>query len=479
MPRKPRRSRQGIFRFIMRPRKSNVTARAGLPVVLEAGRAVGLDTLVEKYLHVAKRQRGFSELEKLEALMLLLAQGGDRVEDIRILAEDEGLLRLLERDLPSPDALLDFLKAFHDPEVWRNWPAGEKSFVPPETPPLEALFEINRELVARAAQRQVNEATIDHDGTIIEAHRREAMVAYEGTRGFQPLLAVWAEQALIVGDEFRDGNVPGGKDPLRSVKRAFEALPSWVTQRFFRGDSADYEHALLKYLADERILFAISADMGPELRKACLAVPQDRWRLCDERAFELVHVAEVEFAPGNWPKTAQPFRYVALRITDRQENLFGEQGGGPKYLAVVSNRAAPEDGQPSRGTEMTAEELVRWHRGKAGTIELVHRTLKDELGAGVIPSSRFGANAAWLRINVLTFNILTLLKRQALPARYFSARPKRLRFEVFTLPARISTHQSQLTVDLSASDERVEELIRTRGRLLALQRSLGGDGPPL
>jgi hypothetical protein len=27
--------------------------------------------------------------------------------------------------------------------------------------------------------------------------------------------------------------------------------------------------------------------------------------------------------------------------------------------------------------------------------------LKDELGAGVLPSSRFGANAAWFRINAL------------------------------------------------------------------------------
>lgn len=472
MKRKPGRSRQGIFRLAMSARQTaDVTARAGLPMVLEAGRAVGIDELVEDLLHVAKRQRGFSELEKLEALVLLIAQGGDRIEDIRILAEDLGLLRLLERELPSPDVLLDFLKAFDDPNAWAQWPAGEKSFVPPESAPLAALFEINRQVVARSATRQSTEATLDHDGTIIEAHRREAMVAYEGVRGYQPLLTVWAEQALIVGDEFRDGNVPAGKDPLSSVKRAFEALPSWVTKRYFRGDSADYEHSLLKYLATEKILFAISADVGKELHKLCVAVPEDAWRLCDERAFDLLHVAEVEFAPGDWPKTAMPLRYVALRITDKQRELF--EARAPKYLAVVTNRPAPEEGQPQRGDEMTAEELVRWHRGKAGTIEHVHRVLKDELGAGVLPSKHFGANAAWLRINVLTFNLLTLLKRQALPNRYFNARPKRLRYEIFTLPGRVSTHQSELNVDVSATDERVGELILARGRLLALRRSLG------
>lgn len=465
--------RQGIFPFIMRHRDGgDVTARAGLPLVLEASRAVRLDEVIEEKVKIAKRQRDFSDLEKIEALMLLIAAGGDRVEDIRIVAQDKGLLRLLGREIPSPDVLLDFLRAFDAPDVWTQWPAGEKSFVPPESAPLVALFEVNKELVARTAQRQSTEATIDHDGTIIESHKRQAMMAYEGTPGYQPLLAVWAEQQLIVGDEFRDGNVPGRKDPVTSVKRAFGVLPSWVTKRYFRGDSADYHHDLLKYLAEEQILFAISAVMSPELRKQCVAVPEECWVLCDERAWELVHVAEVEFAPGDWPKTSKPFRYVALRVTQRQHELFEEEQQGPRYYAVATNRPAPEEGQASKGEEMNAAEVVRWHRGKAGTIEHVHRILKDELGAGVMPSSRFGANAAWLRINVLTFNVLTLLKRHALPDRLFNARPKRLRFEIFTVPGRIASHQGQLAVDLCAGHDRVEALVLARQRLLALRRSL-------
>src|SRR3970282_826898 len=138
--------------------------------------------------------------------------------------------------------------ACDDPTVWAQRPVDEKSWVPPETAPLAALFEVNRALVERAAQRHSTTATLDHDGTIIEAHKRDARVAYEGTKGYQPLVAVWVEQDLIVGDEFRDGNVPGNKDPLSSVRRAFEALPDWVTKRYFRGDSADYSLPLLKYL---------------------------------------------------------------------------------------------------------------------------------------------------------------------------------------------------------------------------------------
>jgi len=471
-PRRQHEPRQGILPFVIRHGNGEeVTAHAGLPLVVEAARAVRLEEVVAAQLTVAKRERGFSETEKLEALLLLVAGGGDRIEDIRILAEDQGLGRLLDRELPSPDALLDFLGAFDDREVWEQRPQDEKSWVPPESAPLVGLFEVNRELVARVADRQTTTATIDHDGTIIEAHKRDALVAYEGTRGYQPLVAVWVEQDLIVADEFRDGNVPGNKDPLTSVRRAFAALPDWVEKRYFRGDSADYYEPLLKYLVKEQITFSISADMSPELRALCVAVPTENWVELAAREREVVHVAEVEFTPGDWPKTAAPLRYVGMRITPLQHELFAERG--PKYLAVVTNRPAPAEGAASRGDEMSAVDLVRWHWEKAGTIEHVHRSMKHELGAGVLPSQKFGANAAWFRINAITYNLLTLLKRRALPERFRLARPKRLRFEIFNAPARLSVHQSQLIATLCASRERTEELVRARQRLLATRQAIG------
>ena len=177
--------------------REEVTGRVGLTLVVEAARALGLDALVEGQLNVAKRRRGAAAYARVEALLLLIAAGGDRVEDIRVLAKDKGLLRLLGECLPSPDALLRLLNGFDDPTVWTQRPPDEKSWVPPETAPLRALFEINRTVVARAASSATTIATIDHDGTIIEAHKRDALIAYEGTRGYQPLVAVWVEEDLM------------------------------------------------------------------------------------------------------------------------------------------------------------------------------------------------------------------------------------------------------------------------------------------
>jgi len=63
--------------------------------------------------------------------------------------------------------------------------------------------------------------------------------------------------------------------------------------------------------------------------------------------------------------------------------------------------------------------------------------LKNELAAGVVPCGRFGVNAAWLRLAVMTHNVLTALKRIALKPEWLRARPKRLRFHFFFSPGKL------------------------------------------
>jgi hypothetical protein len=131
---------------------------------------------------------------------------------------------------------------------------------------------------------------------------------------------------------------------------------------------------------------------------------------------------------------------------------------------VVSNREEPE-----------AAEVVRWHWGKAGTIELLHDVTKNDLGARLPPSGRFGVNAAWYRLALLTYNVLTVLKREALPERLHQARPKRLRYEVFSVPAQIRDHARTVTASLGAPQMTVAEILTARDRLVALRDRLDAE----
>ena len=112
--------------------------------------------------------------------------------------------------------------------------------------------------------------------------------------------------------------------------------------------------------------------------------------------------------------------------------------------------------------------LVRWHWEKAGTIELVHDVTKNELGAAVPPCGRFGANAAWYRLSLLTYNVLSAMKSLALPAEFGIARPKRLRHRVFTMAGRIVSHSGRLILRVGERAEQIAGLLNARTKLAAL-----------
>ena len=163
--------------------------------------------------------------------------------------------------------------------------------IPAESEQLIALATINIALChAVAAQGNSKTATLDHDATIQESHKQQAMPHYKGGVGYQPVAMYWAEQDLVIADEYRDGNVPAGMDNLPLIRRSFQSLPASVTKLFFRADSACYEHGVLRWLADDarhdgpsgRIGFTISADMTTELHHACAMVPEQQWQLVDD-----------------------------------------------------------------------------------------------------------------------------------------------------------------------------------------------------
>jgi hypothetical protein len=263
---------------------------------------------------------------------------------------------------------------------------------------------------------------------------------------------------VVLADEFRDGNVPAMMAPLRVAKRALRALPPTVKEYYFRGDSACHENELVNWLRDEKradgpqgfIGFAISARLTEALHAAIVAVPEEEWKAYGKpHPSEIRECAEVAFVPSEKSehKNLQPLRYVAIRITKQQGELF-EEGLKVRHFAILSNI-----------WEWSAERLIQWHREKAGTIEGVHDVVKNELAGGVLPSKYFGANAAWLRLAVIAHNVLTALKRLALPAELLEARPKRLRFLIFNTPGRVVHHARGTVLRLVTNCQRLAECI--------------------
>jgi hypothetical protein len=312
----------------------------------------------------------------VESIVLLSALGGDCLDDFDPLRRDRGLAALLGYDLPAASTARQWLDRFHDETLLAGRPV-QGSFIPPESAALAGLRTVVQHSVRTyvAAVRPAPAVTLDVDAHLVESAKRSALPTYEGYRGYQPLLVCWAETGLVLADEFRDGNVPASRNIRALVDEAFAALPTRADsepwQVSVRSDSAAYEQTTLDHWQARGWRFAVSADMSPQLRQESVALPFEAWQPWATEAGGVVREwAEVPCVPSR--KTEQrdtpPFRYLAVRVRTPQGVLFGH-GSTVKPFAVVTNDW-DTDGQT----------LLEWQRGKAGTIEHVHRVLKDELG---------------------------------------------------------------------------------------------------
>ena len=424
--------------------EEGVTALGGIPLLVQTFRSLAVGGSVKRHVSIKQRQRGPSEDAYVESFVILNAAGGDCLEDFEHLRADDGLRELIGHEVPSSEAARKFLYQFHDDTKVEEaqqqaLSLGQRSYIPDENAALQGLGAVNREMIQEFGRRTGDKiATIDLDATVIESWKREAQPTYQGSTGYQPMLALWAELNVIVADEFRDGNVGAHTQLLPVAQQAFAALPATVEERYFRGDSACYEQDLMRWLRNRKraegpegfLGFGISAKMSDSLRERLRMLPEGLWKPYREEAEADWEYAELQ----DWDPLEKAgeeldhIRYLAIRVHKKQGELFSD-GKLYKYYAVVTNR-----------WDYDAKRLLEWQREKAGTIEAAHEVLKNELAAGVMPCGRFGANAAWLRLAVLTYNLLSALKRLALPAELLNARPKRLRFLIFNTAGRIIHH---------------------------------------
>src|SRR5579864_6888138 len=167
------------FAFDPRPLQEMSSAHAGLLATSRALRSLHIDGLVAANLQLKERQRGYTESQFVESIVLLQTLGGDCPEDIALLAGDQCLERGLGYAPPKATAVRTFLERFHDEELAALRPPREeqKSFIQPPSSPQQGLDRILAGTVGRIAKLYRDQgvgqkiATVDQDATIIESHK--------------------------------------------------------------------------------------------------------------------------------------------------------------------------------------------------------------------------------------------------------------------------------------------------------------------
>jgi len=266
-----------------------------------------------------------------------------------------------------------FLYAFHEEEkieqAKQQRLPDQIAYIPTESEALEGLGKVNQDLIRRLGERCPEQkiATVDQGHHDYESRKQEALHTYEGPRGYQPMLAVWAEMDAVLADEFRRWERTGTDGSVDVAKAAFAALPKTVTSYYYRGDAACHEKSCCGWLSNEK------REEGPRdalvLRSAVRRASFARGHSgssgkgmeaygepepgIDRECAEVVFVSNQQAEP----KDSQPLRYIAIRLRQRQGGLFAD-GSSVRHFG----RAEQPLGLGTGETDRVASRKSRDHR---------------------------------------------------------------------------------------------------------------------
>jgi hypothetical protein len=300
---------------------------------------------------------------------------------------------------------------------------------------------------------------VDIDDTIVEVHghaKQGSGYGYSGVRSLNALIAtVTTAQAapVIAGQRLRKGASGSARgaarmigDTLATVKplRSNEA----TCKPLVRADSAFYGHPTVAAAIRGGADVSITVRLGSKVKAAIATIDEHAWTPIEytdavydentQRWISRAEVAEIGFTAFSSRKTAEQVqgRLVVRRIPDLNQRIDTGQTtlfDTWRFHAFFTTTAADT---------VTADKI---HRGHA-IIEAVHADLKNSALAH-LPSGRFTANAAWLVLAVIAFN-LTRAAATLTGAVLAKSRTATIRATLITVPARIASSARRLRLHL-------------------------------
>lgn len=406
--------RETVLPFKVEMTRDMITAHAGLALVGEFAVGLGVLKSVDRHLPKPGSGAGYGAHEYVFPMILMLSGGGRKLEDLRQIRNDEGLRQVLPLErIPSSDAVGDWL---------RRMGQGEG---------LEGLAKVNQGGLKRGMKHDgIKDYTLDIDATGIVAEKESAKWTYKNFRGYMPIVGSIAENGLIAGDEFREGNVPPASENFEFLKYCEKQMPQGKQIKRFRADSAAYQAEIMNYCEKNGIEFGIGADLDEAVRRAIKAIPEEDWS-----PFQNGHIAETIHCMN---KTKKAFRLVVIR-RPYQGNLFVEEDAGLKYTAIATNRNG------------SSEAVIGWYNQRGECSENRIKELKTGFGMERMPCGEFEANAVFFRIGVLAYNIHRLFVLKTLGSTWHKHQVQTVRWRLYQTAGKIVFHGGQVFLKLTRS----------------------------
>jgi hypothetical protein len=268
----------------------------------------------------------------------------------------------------------------------------------------------------------------DLDSTVVTVfgHQDGAEVGYNprhrGKRSYNPMLCMEANSSYLWDAELRAGNAGTWDGSPELLDICFSNVPPDIRELRVRADAGFGVNPVFDALESHSAVYTVVARMTPALQRLLPGLsysPVNRdWEMTD-----------FQHRPHSW---SQARRFVVARRflsgNEKQPTLFAS--GRYAYRAWVTN--------------LSLTPLGVWHFYDArAAIEPRIGELLQDYALRKIPTSSFQANALFLEIIRLAYNLVNAFQRLCLQESWQSLTLSKLRYKLFLLPGELTRPQNR------------------------------------
>lgn len=387
----------------------------GIYFLHEFVRLLQLQDRMARAIKDARPRTRYSVSQMLLAIVYPVILGLERLEAAYFLRSN-GIFQYLTGlpQFPNPSTLRRFLH--HAPPALS-----------------EQVHRLTDRLTARLLQRphRRSRLLLDLDSTSLlvygdhEGARRAYNPRRRGAKSYEPLVCFEANSGLFWNSLQRAGGTVSAAEVVPFLEQCWAIMPPSIREVRVRGDASYYSEDTLMWLEDRGATYAIVARLTARLKRRIVGLHYRRMSTHWE-------VAEAPYQAAGWH---HPRRIIvtrkALQPGDLQPTLFVL--GHYAYHAYVTNLPLQPD------------HVWRFYNARAG-LELLIKELKYDYGLGHIPTRRFNANALYLQLLRLAYNLVVGFQTLCLSERWHQATLATIRHEFFLLPAVLARPQGRPTL---------------------------------
>ena len=367
-----------LSKVTLKKSEEAVTGRMGLGWLADSLRHFGLQKMViDEHGRQKRSNREKDSYEKIMTGVMMMASGGQRLEDVEHLRVDQGLLDALGWDeMICADTMINFIGDRRSNAKNRR---------------------VNDQLTVKTMkQAKDEEFNFDSDATYIDSAKDSAEYSYQGRKQMSCLLGCIAELGMINTVDYRRGNASPQVGILNQLRKACkQAQTAGKRIKRFRSDSAGHQDKIFAYCAKKDIEYYVTLDKNEGVMKSVKKLRAFDWKTMygkyadqDEKQWA---VMEHTVSKG------YRIRVLVLRWKNPDPMLFDKS---PYHYHVIT----------TNNWDIEPMQWLEAHNGRMGTIEQNHKELKTGLGCDYTPSHDFEKNRGYFLLGVLAHNMVQIMK---------------------------------------------------------------------